>query len=99
MDVEPFNIENFKIKKTEKSYERTNAELRKMFVVDCVKLISSNQIQRMRYLDNKNAIGETFIKMDDQLAPRLGFSWDLHNDGSSKLFGTAGRYHLALPTP
>ena len=53
---------------------------------------------RNETFDNKNAIGETFIKMDNQLAPRLGFSWDLHKDGSSKLFGTAGRYHLALPT-
>ncbi len=53
---------------------------------------------RNETFENKNAIGEAFVKMDNQLAPRLGFSWDLKNDGTSKLFGTAGRYHLPMPT-
>lgn len=53
---------------------------------------------RNETFDNKNAIGETYLKMSDQLGPRLGFSWDVGGDSRSKLFGTAGRYHLALPS-
>jgi len=53
---------------------------------------------RNETFDNKNAIGQTFVKMDNQIAPRLGISWDLKSDGTSKLFATAGRYHLAMPT-
>ncbi|MEO8998328.1 MAG: TonB-dependent receptor [Rhodanobacter sp.] len=33
-----------------------------------------------------------------QLAPRLGFSWDVMGDASLKVFGNLGRYYLALPT-
>ncbi|MGC1548580.1 MAG: TonB-dependent receptor [Rhodanobacter sp.] len=33
-----------------------------------------------------------------QWAPRLGFSWDVFGDSTTKLFGNAGRYYLALPT-
>ncbi len=47
---------------------------------------------------NKNAIGETYIEMDRQLGPRLGFSWNVGGEGTAKLFGTAGRYHLPLPS-
>jgi hypothetical protein len=53
---------------------------------------------RLETFDNKNEAGETFVKMNEQLAPRLGFSWDVRGDGKSKLFGTAGRYHLPMPT-
>ncbi len=46
--------------------------------------------------DNKNGLGETFAKIDNQFAPRLGFSWDVKGDSSFKLFGNAGRYALPL---
>lgn len=32
-----------------------------------------------------------------QWAPRLGFSWDVFGDSTTKVFGNAGRYYLALP--
>jgi hypothetical protein len=32
-----------------------------------------------------------------QWAPRLGFSWDVHGNATTKVFGNAGRYYLALP--
>lgn len=51
---------------------------------------------RLEAFDNKNADGESFIKLDDMLAPRLGFSWDMRGDGRSKLFGNAGRYYLPV---
>ncbi|GAA0198262.1 TonB-dependent receptor [Kangiella japonica] len=53
---------------------------------------------RNEYFDNKNANGNTFTKIDDQLAPRLGMAWDIHGDGSAKLFANYGRYHLPVAT-
>lgn len=53
---------------------------------------------RNEYFDNKNANGDTFTKIDDQLAPRLGLSWDINGDGRSKFFMNYGRYHLPVAT-
>ena len=46
--------------------------------------------------NNRNANGETFIKMDDQWAHRLGIVWDVRGNGRSRLFVNAGRYHLPI---
>jgi len=46
--------------------------------------------------ENRTADGDAFIKMDDLIAPRVGFSWDMKGDGSTKLFGNAGRYYLPV---
>lgn len=46
--------------------------------------------------DNKNGSGETFVKASNNIAPRLGFSWDMKGDGSAKLFGSAGRYYIPV---
>ncbi len=42
--------------------------------------------------------GSLFTKSDfgDMMAPRLGFSWDMKGDGTTKLFGNAGRYYLPM---
>ncbi|HZV38074.1 MAG TPA: TonB-dependent receptor [Pseudoxanthomonas sp.] len=47
---------------------------------------------------NKYASGVTFAKADfkDMISPRVGFSWDMKGDGTTKLFGNAGRYYLPL---
>lgn len=47
---------------------------------------------------NKLASGATFARADfeDMISPRLGFSWDVKGDGSTKLFANAGRYYLPL---
>ena len=47
---------------------------------------------------NKLASGSTFAEADfsDMISPRLGFSWDMKGDGTTKLFGNAGRYYLPL---
>lgn len=47
---------------------------------------------------NKNGDGEKFIDVKNQIAPRLAASWDVFGDASMKVFGSAGRYHLQLPT-
>jgi len=46
--------------------------------------------------DNKNGDGASFVKQDNIWQPRLGFAWDVLGDGSSKLFGSAGRYSLPI---
>jgi hypothetical protein len=51
---------------------------------------------RNESFENLNALGEPFISVDDQWAPRLGFAWDMRGDGSSKLYGNAGRYYLPV---
>jgi hypothetical protein len=51
---------------------------------------------RMEAFDNKNSDGESYIKIDNMLAPRLGFSWDMKGDGRTKLFGNIGRYFLPV---
>jgi len=51
---------------------------------------------RLEAFDNKNSDGETYIKMDDMIAPRFGFSWDVVGDSRSKVFGNLGRYFLPV---
>ncbi|WP_290569892.1 TonB-dependent receptor [Idiomarina sp.] len=51
---------------------------------------------RWETFDNKNAGGETFVKIDDMVAPRLGISWDPNGDGQSKVFANVGRYFLPV---
>lgn len=46
--------------------------------------------------DNKNGVGQTFVKQNHIWQPRVGFSWDVNGDGATKVFGTAGRYALPI---
>jgi outer membrane receptor protein involved in Fe transport len=46
--------------------------------------------------DNKDGDGRSYIKMDNMIAPRLGFSWDVKGDGTTKIFGNLGRYYLPV---
>lgn len=51
---------------------------------------------RLETFDNKNSNGDTFVKIDDMLAPRIGASWDINGDGESKLYGSYGTYYLPV---
>lgn len=53
---------------------------------------------RNEQFDNKNKAGESFIKITDQWAPRLGLSWDVGGEGTTKVFANYGRYHLPVAT-
>jgi hypothetical protein len=44
-----------------------------------------------------NSEGDTYHEFDDNLAPRLGFTWDFLGDGRSKVFGHWGRFFQSLP--
>ena len=48
--------------------------------------------------ENTLASGATFAKADfsDMISPRVGFSWDVKGDGTTKFFGNAGRYYIPL---
>ena len=51
---------------------------------------------RVESFENKNSDGDTYIEQKDMIAPRLGFSWDIHGDSRAKIFGNAGRYFLPV---
>lgn len=53
---------------------------------------------RYESFTNANAAGENFLELEDQLSPRLGFTYDVLGDRSSKLFGFYGRYFLPVAT-
>ena len=46
--------------------------------------------------NNFNGAGESFVKQDHIWQPRLGFSYDVFGDSSTKLYGSAGRYSLPI---
>lgn len=52
---------------------------------------------RNEQFTNFDGLGRPYISQRNQLDPRVGFSWDMKGDGTLKLFGNVGRYHLATP--
>ena len=53
---------------------------------------------RNEQFKNKNGDQQTFLEMKNQFAPRLAAAWDVNGDSSMKVFGSAGRYMLQIPT-
>lgn len=51
---------------------------------------------RWESFDNKNSDGISFVKADNQFAPRIGFSWDVKGDSTMKVFGNVGRYFIPV---
>jgi outer membrane receptor for ferrienterochelin and colicin len=46
--------------------------------------------------ENKNGVGESFIKLENQWALRLGAVYDVMGDGESKIWASYGRYYLPI---
>jgi len=46
--------------------------------------------------DSYTGTGEKYVEMSNQLAPRLGVTYDLFEDGSTKLFANYGRYFMPI---
>ena len=53
---------------------------------------------RSESFKNQNGNKETFLDMKNQIQPRLAAAWDVNGDASLKIFGTAGRYSVPIPT-
>lgn len=51
---------------------------------------------RSEAFENFNAQGDSFVKADHLIAPRMGFSWDVNGDSTFKVFGNAGRYFIPV---
>jgi len=51
---------------------------------------------RIDRFQNKTVDGNAFIDLKNLVAPRMGFSWDMKGDGTTKLFGNLGRYYLPV---
>ena len=45
----------------------------------------------------KNATDDVVIDLNNQWQPRLGFVYDWKGDGSTKLFGSLGRFYYVIP--
>jgi outer membrane receptor protein involved in Fe transport len=52
---------------------------------------------RWEQQDVRNRFGESAFKISDNWAPRVGFVWDVKNDGRSKLYAHYGRYYEDIP--
>jgi hypothetical protein len=46
--------------------------------------------------NNMNKIGQSFVHLKQQWAPRLGLTFDVNKDGKTKLFATWGRYTMPI---
>jgi len=72
-----------------------------LYAEDTWKLFSDRLVAtaglRNESFDNRNGQDKSFIKIENQLAPRLAASFDLKGDGLSKAFATWGRYYLQIP--
>lgn len=63
---------------------------------DVTDRLSLNIGVRNDTFENFNAAGTTFLKSADQIAPRVGFTWDVAGDRKTKISGFYGRYYLPI---
>lgn len=78
-----------------------NAEQTAFYVQDSWDVTDNLTIQagiRNDQYDYRNRAGQSYVSVDDQWAPRLGFSWDPRGEGTDKLYGSFGRYYLPIAT-
>ncbi|HVY84411.1 MAG TPA: TonB-dependent receptor [Caulobacterales bacterium] len=78
-----------------------NAEQSALYVQDSWQVTSRLSLElglRQDIYDYKNRDGQSYIKIDDQFAPRLGFSWDVSGDGTTTITGSVGDYYLPIAT-
>ena len=52
---------------------------------------------RNEQFTNYNSAGVAYISKNWQPAPRVGVTWDVNGDSTTKLYASLGRYHLAVP--
>ncbi len=60
-------------------------------------LLLTAGLRRETY-ENQNFEKVAFLKVNNQLNPRFSAVWDVSGDASTKVFGSAGRYSIQIPT-
>lgn len=63
---------------------------------DVTEQLSLNLGVRLDKFALNNAAGEEFIGFDNEIGPRVGFTYDPTGEGRSRLFGSYGRYYLPV---
>ena len=53
---------------------------------------------RREGFSNRNGDDQTFLKQEKNYSPRLSAAWDVNGDASFKVYGSAGRYFVQIPT-
>ena len=53
---------------------------------------------RLETFENINTIGQTFVDLEGDVAPRLGVAWDILDDSTMKLYANYGRYYIPIGT-
>ena len=53
---------------------------------------------RIEGFDNQNGDHVKYLEQKRQIAPRFALVWDVTGDAANKVFASAGRYHLQIPT-
>jgi len=70
------------------------------YVEDTIKFVDDRLIVtagvRNESFDNLNAQGDSFIKVKNQIAPRVAAAFDVRGDGRSKVFANYGKYYLPI---
>lgn len=51
---------------------------------------------RWEKFENRNGDGVAWVESDYEIAPRLGFAWDVLGDSTFKVFGNLGRYYIPV---
>jgi len=75
------------------------AEQSAWYVQDSWQLTPNFSLQlgvRADIYDYKNVDGKSYINIDNQYAPRLGFNWDPFGNGDDKVYGSFGDYYLPI---
>ncbi len=82
------------------SRSNPTAEQRAQYIKDLWQVTDNVMVEigvRNEQFKNYNSVGVAYLDMDTQIAPRFGVTWDVFGDSSTKLYASAGRYHLAVP--
>ena len=53
---------------------------------------------RREGFSNRNGDDQTFLDQKGNISPRLSAAWDVNGDASLKIYGSAGRYFVQIPT-
>jgi len=77
------------------------AEQTAAYIQDSWQITDSFNLQlgvRWDMYDYQNLDGESYVKIDDQYAPRIGFTWDPFGNGLDRVYGSIGDYYLPIAT-